>query len=288
MTGVVLLTGASGGLGRTLVPALRRRDWRVRCLVHRRPVADADELVDGDLADPSSLARAADGADAVLHLAARTHARREDDYTEANVDGTQRLLDAARRAGVERFVHVSTRAIDASGGAYSRSKLAAERLVAESGLVWTIVRLPEVYGAGGAEGVDDVIARARRGAPIAVVGRGEDVVCPIHLDDAVGALAAAVDAPAAAGRLYTLAGSCMTMRELADVCAQTFGQRSRIVGVPTPVLRAFLHVARVVALPVYPDQLERLRAPKPPRSPDAQPDLGFAPCALADGLRRLG
>ena len=288
MSRVVLLTGAAGGIGRVLIPGLRAQGWHVRCLVHRRPAPDADEVVAGDLADPDSLARAVHGAHAVVHLAARTHARREIEYAEANVEGTRRLLTAAAATGVARFVHVSTRAIDASGGAYSRSKLAAERLVAASGLAWTIVRLPEVYGAGSAEGVDDVIARARRGAPIAVIGRGEDVVCPVHVDDVVGALAAAVDAPAAAARLYTLAGDCMTMRELADVSAQTFGQRSRIVSVPSTVLRVLSHVARVLPLPLYPDQFERLRAPKPPRSPEAQADLGFAPCALGDGLRRLG
>jgi NADH dehydrogenase len=285
---VVLLTGAAGGIGRALVPALRASDWRVRCLVHRRPVLDADEVVTGDLADSASLERAAAGADAILHLAARTHARREADYAEANVEGTRRLLGAAAGAGVGRFVQVSTRAIDASGGAYSRTKLAAEGLVEASGLAWTIVRLPEVYGAGGAEGVDDVIARGRRGAPIAVVGRGEDVVCPIHVDDAVGPVVAALAAPPAAGKVYTLAGECLTMRELADASAQTFGKRSRIVGVPTTMLRALSLAARFAPVPLYPDQLARLRAPKPARSPEAATDLGFAPCALAEGLRRLG
>ncbi len=288
MAHVVLLTGAAGGIGRALVPGLRASGWRVRCLVHRRPVADADEIVSGDLADSASLERAAAGADAILHLAARTHARREADYIEANVEGTRRLLDAAARAGVGRFVQVSTRAIDASGGAYSRTKLAAEGLVKASGLVWTIVRLPEVYGAGGAEGVDDVIARGRRGAPIAVVGRGEDVVCPIHVNDAVGAVAAALAAPAAAGKVYTLAGECLTMRQLAQVSAQTFGQHSQIVGVPRTLVRALSLAARFAPVPLYPDQLARLRAPKPARSPEAATDLGFAPCALGEGLRRLG
>jgi nucleoside-diphosphate-sugar epimerase len=285
MSGVVLVTGAAGGIGRALVPALRERGWRVRCLRHRRPIADADEVVAGDLGDPASLARAAAGATAVLHLAARTHARRPRDYDEANVAGTRRLLDAAREAGVERFVHVSTRAIGAAGGAYSRSKLAAEGVVEGSGLEWTIVRLPEVYGAGSAEGVDDVIARARRGTPIPVVGRGDDLVCPVHVDDAVAALAAALTAPAAAGKVYTLAGDCLTVRDFARACAAAFGTRSRIVDVPLPALRALSLAARVAPLPLYPDQLARLRAPKPPRSPEAAADLGFAPRALADGLR---
>jgi nucleoside-diphosphate-sugar epimerase len=284
MARIALVTGAAGGIGRALVPVLRAEGWRVRGLVHRRPIDGADEVVAGDLRDAASLARAADGADALLHLAARTHARRPTDYEEANVAGTGRLLEAARAAGVARFVHVSTRAIDARGGAYSRSKLEAEGLVRSSGLAWTIVRLPEVYGAGSAEGVDDIVERARRGALIPVVGRGDDLVCPAHVDDVAGALAAAVASPRAEGRLYTLAGECLTMREFARACIAAFGGRGRIVGVPTPALRGLMLVARVAPLPFYPDQLARLRAPKPRPSPEAAADLGFLPRALREGL----
>jgi 2-alkyl-3-oxoalkanoate reductase len=286
MARVVLVTGAAGGLGHAIVPALRTHGWRVRCLVHRRPVPDADEATAGDLADAGSLRRAATSAQVVLHLAARTHARFPSNYRETNVDGTCRMLDAARDAGVGRFVYVSTRAIDEAGGPYSRSKRAAERLVEVSRLEWSIVRLPEVYGVGGAEGVDDIIDRARRGAPIPVVGAGADVVCPLHVGDVVSALVAALDAPAAAGMVYTLAGECLTVREFARACIETFGGRSRIVGVPVAMLRALGVVARVAPIPLYPDQLARLRASKPPRSPEAEHDLGLALIPLREGLGR--
>jgi nucleoside-diphosphate-sugar epimerase len=283
--GVVLVTGAAGGLGRALVPVMRAEGWRVRALVHRRPVPEADDTVVGDLLDDAALERAASGVTAVLHLAARTHARRATDYERANVDGTRRLLGAARAAGVERFVHVSTRAIDASGGAYSVTKRMAERLVEDSGMNWVIVRLPEIYGAGAEEGVDEIVARARRGAVIPVVGRGQDRVCPVHVDDVTGALATALTAPP--GKVHTLAGECMTVRQFARACVATFGGASRVVGVPVAALSAVSLAARVLPLPLYPDQLARLRAPKPTRSPDAGPDLGFDPRPLADGLRAL-
>src|SRR5262245_2847355 len=109
MRGTVLVTGAAGGIGQRLLPALARADWRTVALVHRRPVEGTAEVSRGSLNDWTSLRRAVDGADAVLHLAARTHARRSRDYWRTNVEGTERLLKAAEGAGVGRFVLVSSR-----------------------------------------------------------------------------------------------------------------------------------------------------------------------------------
>lgn len=184
---VVLVTGASGALGAPLLRELRGRGWRTRALVHRQPVEHADERVRGDLGDGGSLRRAAEGADAVLHLAAVTHARDPRTYEEGNVRGTEALVDACRRMAVRRFVLVSTRAVSESGGAYSRSKLRAEEIVRASGLPSVVVRLPEVYGAGGGEGVDGILLRAARGRPIPLVGRGLDEICPVLLADVLPA-----------------------------------------------------------------------------------------------------
>jgi 2-alkyl-3-oxoalkanoate reductase len=281
----VLVTGASGRLGDALVRALRVDGWTVRAFVHRRPVEGADETVRGDLVDGSGLPAALADVDVVAHLAAVTHARKASAYERVNVRGTANLLDAAERAGVPRFVHVSTRAVHPSGGAYSRSKASAEELVERSPLAHVIVRLPEVYGTGG-EGVDDIIARARDGKLIFVVGAGSDEVCPISRDDAVSALVATVRAPGLEGRTYTLAGECTTTRELALRCVRAFGSGSRVVGVPAPLVAVAARLGRYVPLPIYPDQLDRLRAPKPQPSDEARADLGFAPCRLEDALAR--
>jgi nucleoside-diphosphate-sugar epimerase len=221
----------------------------------------------------------------VLHLAARTHARSERDYRSANTDGTARLLAASKQAGVGRFVHVSTRAASPDGGAYSRSKLAAEELVREAGIEHVILRLPEVYGAGSREGVDDMLARARRGAAVPVIGRGADRLCPVHVDDIVGPVVAALSAAAARDRTYTLAGECRSAREVAAACVEAAGGRSRIVRVPAAAVAAASVAARFLPLPLYPDQLARLRAEKPGGTPEAAADLGFEPRSLADGLR---
>jgi 2-alkyl-3-oxoalkanoate reductase len=284
----ILVTGASSAIGTRVVEQLRGQGRAVRCLVRHRPVAAADEYVQGDLADAGSLDAAVAGADAVVHLAAVTHARRPRDYVEANVHGTQRLLDAAGRHGVRRFVHVSTRAVSPTGGAYSESKLAAERAVAQAPVEHTIVRLSEMYGGAGAEGIDDIVSRARRGAAIPIVGEGAERVCPMHVDDAVAALVAAVRAPAAAGRTYTLGGECMSIRDFAEACTRAFSTVSRLRPVPVTAVMAAGLLARVLPLPIYPDQLARLRAEdKPQPSAEAEQELGFHTRPLAEGLAAL-
>jgi len=284
MRGIVLVTGAAGGIGRRLLPALEEAGWRTRALVHRRQVNGAVELVEGSLDDRSSLQRATSCAAAVLHLAARTHARRDRDYWRTNVEGTVRLLEAARATGVQRFAYVSSRAASERGGGYSRTKLEAEGLVRGAGMEHVVIRLPEVYGTGGREGVDEMLARACRGVAIPIVGAGEDELCPLHVDDAVAALVSALSSQAAANRTYTLAGDCAPARQVAEACINACGSRSRIVQVPMVAVKVAAAASRALPLPIYPDQLRRLRCAKPAPSPEAAVDLGFAPRGLEEGL----
>lgn len=246
-----------------------------------------DELARGSLDDVDALTDATRGAGAVLHLAAATHSRNSVAYERTNVLGTANLIAASRKAGVGRFVLVSSRAIDLSGGAYSRSKAEAERVVASSGLQYVIVRLPEVYGAGGSEGVDRVIDLARAGRTIPLVAAQSVQVCPAHIDDVVAALLHATRGEDCENKTYTLAGECMTLREFANACVETFATTSSVVVVPTSAARALAALSRFVPLPIYPDQVARLLAPKPAPSPDAERELGFVPRSVRTGLAGL-
>jgi nucleoside-diphosphate-sugar epimerase len=243
--------------------------------------------VNGDLTDPSSLHLAVNGVTAIAHLAAVTHSRSLERYADVNFHGTKNLLDATAASGVDRFLFVSTRAISPRGGGYSRSKYEAEQLVRASGLEWTIVRLPEVYGAGSSEGIDRIIALARDGSRIPIVGRGDDLICPAHIDDVVHACLRALEAPEAVRRTYTLAGPCLTVRSFADVVGDAFRRRARIIHVPVPAVAALATASRILPLPVYPDQLTRLRSPKPEATPEAERDLLFRPRSLRDGLAEI-
>ncbi len=280
----VLLTGGSGLIGKALVPALRAAGWNTRCLVHRSPLSAADETVAGDLRDRDSLRAAAADVDAVIHLAAVTHARRRSEYFGINVEGTRNLAAALDPARPPRLVLISSRTASPQGGHYSESKLRAEEIVRESGLPFTVLRLPEVYGTGGSEGVDQIVSRAARGARIPLVGTGEQRICPIDLDDAIGPIVSAVENEDALGRTYTLAGECLTVREFAAACIDASATESRIVTVPRLAVRALCQLSVVLPLPLAPDQLQRLEGPKSEDSAAARDQLGFRPRPLMEGL----
>jgi nucleoside-diphosphate-sugar epimerase len=282
--GVVLVTGAAGGIGSALIPVLERAGWTVRALVHERPVSAASEFVRGSLDAPATLAEACDGVDGVLHLAAVTHARRGRAYMRVNVEGTRNLCDAARTSGVARFVLGSSRSATEGGGAYCASKLRSEEEVRGCGVEFVIVRLPEIYGSNGREGTETIRRQAARGAPIPIVGAGNETICPTHLNDVLEPLGRALEIEQAAGHTYTLGGECVSVRAYAEACIASSGSKSRIVSVPTILAVGLANFGRLPGVPVYPDQVTRLRAKKPSPSPEASAHLGFAPRSLSQGL----
>ena len=109
----------------------------------------------------------------------------------------------------------------------------------------------------------------------------------MHVDDAVAALVGAVAAPVASGRTYTLGGECLTTREFVEACVRAFSSESRLRPVPVTAVAALGLLGRVLPLPIYPDQLARLRAEKPQVSPEAERELGFRARPLAEGLASL-
>ncbi|WP_331273194.1 NAD-dependent epimerase/dehydratase family protein, partial [Motilibacter deserti] len=142
----MLVTGASGMLGGAVAAALVARGDEVRTLQRRPSGVEGTHDVRGDITDRAPVAAALDGVDGVVHLAARVGiVGTEQQFVEANIVGTQVLLDAARAAGVPRFVFVSSPSVahaghslvgvgaapadpDSARGHYSRTKAAAEQL----------------------------------------------------------------------------------------------------------------------------------------------------------------
>lgn len=219
----ILVTGASGFVGRSLCALLVERGHDVAALVRRegsqpprtRPLA-------GELGDAARLSTllAEERPDCVVHLAAEIASQRsERKLREVNVDGTARLLEACSALGADdaasapRFVFASTVVTGEAHGAmlseeqalpvqtpYGRSKQEGERLVLASGLPAVVVRPSHVYGPGGWY-VDELIAQLRRPGRFAVIGSGGNLWDVVHVDDVAAAFALAVES-APAGSIY--------------------------------------------------------------------------------------
>lgn len=247
----VLVTGATGFVGRRLAAALVARGGRVRALT-RRPSGLEElersgvEIVRGDLDDPASLVRAAEGASVVFHAAGRVSdwGPREA-FLRTNAEGTRNVVGACRQAGVARLVHLSsltvlglprdgrlvsegtTTATPKRGDFYTESKLLAERCVVEAhgkgGLATTVVRPGAIWGPGDPNVIPRVVRLLRRGA-MPLVGGGRNLLGLTHVTNLVHGLVLAADTEAAAGRLYHVTdGEEITAREALDAIADALG-----------------------------------------------------------------
>ncbi len=287
-----------GRLGRPLLAELQRQGI-TGAVLHRSPAASLPpgwRSIRADVTRPESLAGVCTDIDQVLHLAAVTHSNRSARYTEVNAFGTRNLVAEARRAGIQRFTLVSTRAISPAGGAYSRSKIHAEEIVRSSGLAWNILRPAEVYGTEGGpqgnpgEGISALIERCRRGRWVPVPGDGSPLLAPVYLDDVVDGICRAVTAPGQGGMLMLAGPEEMTYLELIRRLAAYFHTRPRTLGVPAGLLAL---AARALALlpfdepPLYADQVARLFSPKSHDTESAFRAFGFTARPLEQGLDAL-
>ncbi len=142
---ILAITGATGFVGSHLVDRALDAGHEVRALTRReQPPRDGVTWVPGNLAGPGALV---EGADAVIHVAGIVNAADRAGFVSGNIDGTRSMIAAAGAAGVERFIHISSLAArEPHLSDYGWSKSQADRLVQLSGLDWTIVRPPAIFG----------------------------------------------------------------------------------------------------------------------------------------------
>ncbi|HTR76407.1 MAG TPA: NAD(P)H-binding protein [Solirubrobacterales bacterium] len=249
---MLLLTGATGNVGSRLLPLLLERGEDVRCLV-RDPRRLGARRVDvqialgdlGDLADRHTLRQSLRGVDTVVHLAAAIRDQPPRRIEELNGLATVRLLQAAERAGVRRFVFFS--ALDAGAAQrtrFFRAKWVAERTVESSPLETSVFAPSIVYDQG-----DPWITLLRRFSFLPVLpvsGEGRAAFEPIWAGDVAACVVAALGAEELRPR-YELAGpERLTYDEMADLVSRIAGRPRELVHVPLPVVRASLAGLRAV------------------------------------------
>jgi uncharacterized protein YbjT (DUF2867 family) len=289
---VLLLTGATGTVGRALLGPLLASGTPVRCLVRdpRRlgPDRVRVQIALGDLGDHLSFRHALRGVDTVVHLASVIRDQPHGSIEELSGVATWRLVRAAERAGVRRFVFFSTLgASTRSRARLMRAKAVAETAVVTSRLEHTVFAPSIIYAPG-----DPYLRLLQRMSwlPVmAIPGDGGAAFQPISADDVAACVMAALGSDAAVGARFELAGpQTLTHREIVALALRSFGRRRRIVGVPLWLTRRILETVELLGGPTAFatwDEAELLEIPLvSARGTSDAEALGVSPRPMAEVL----
>ena len=256
---IILVTGASGFVGRPLVAALARAGYAVRAATRKKDTsfpAGVEHVVVPDFTNPVDWDAVVRGVDIVVHVAGLAHADAseipEARFDRINRAATQELSDAATRAGVKRFIFISS--VRAQTGpsaahalheddeprptdAYGRSKLAAELAVRASGVSFTILRPVVIYGPNARANIRSLVRLASLPLPLPFAGLTNRRSL-LGVDNLISAVLFALANPATAGETFLTADPrAVTIREIFMMLRRAQGRRPWLVHVPPNVIR---------------------------------------------------
>ncbi len=300
----VFLSGASGFVGSAVLAALRRAGHRVRALVHRRRPAGADDpdviVTEGSILDGGDLDRAMTGAAAVIHLVGIIAEKPSQGITfrKIHVEGTEKVLEAAKRVGIRRHIQMSAAGARVDAPAeYHRTKFAAEEAVRASGMDWTIFRPSLIHGAGG-EFMKMELAWARgKAMPFVampyfgrgLLGRGgAGLLQPLWVDDVARAFVEALGNTASIGQIYELGGaeriSWPQMHGM--VAREVVGKRRATLPIPAWYAKGLASVLPAGWLPFGKDQVIMSQEDNITDLAPFQRDFGWTPTGFGEAIAR--
>ena len=300
MAGRVFVTGGSGFVGSAVIDELLSRGFQVNALVTRRKLDRADvQSISGGLFDDRALNEGMRGCDAVIHLVGIIMQRPSQGITfdKMHFQGTRRVVDAAKRNAVKRYVHMSALGTrrDAISD-YHRTKYQAEEYVRGSGLDWTIFRPSFIHGPRG-EFMQMEAKWARRKAPpflfmpyfgAGAMGRGgAGQLQPVYVDDVARAFVDALEKPNTIGEVYPLGGpDVVTWPQMHHVVSEAIvGKKRRAVAIPAWYAKAITHVVPGPLLPFNRDQVIMSQEENTCDLSKFVDDFGWTPRAFAESVR---
>jgi uncharacterized protein YbjT (DUF2867 family) len=244
---MIFVTGGSGFLGSHIVKQLISEGREVRVLVRNRERAQKEgrlagislDWVDGDVTKPETLPAGLEGVDQIIHTAAIAIEKGKATYEKINYEGTVNLVDAARQAGIKRFINISQ--LGASPDLPYRflaSKGRAQAYVAQSGLDWTAFRPSVIWGPE--DEFANIFARLVPITPIIfpIIGGEEARFQPVWVEDVARAAIGALDTPDTVQKEYELGGpEVLTLEQIERRVMEAINAKRIMVRFPMPLLR---------------------------------------------------
>jgi NADH dehydrogenase len=253
---MILVTGASGYLGSHIVKRLAAAGKPVRALVRNRAWAEAEgrlaglnlEWAEGDVTKPETLPAALRGVEAVIHTVAVAIEKGGRTYEAINYQGTVNIVNAARAAGVRRFLNVCQLGADANlPYRFLASKGKAQDYVAASGLDWTAFRPSVIWGAE--DEFANTFARLVPLSPLIypIIGNGQAKFQSVWVEDVVTAIVKSLDDPSTIGQDFELGGpEVLTIVEIERRTLKAIGVGRLMIPLPLPLLRIVVMLMQVV------------------------------------------
>ncbi|MBM7842395.1 SDR family oxidoreductase [Herpetosiphon giganteus] len=296
---MILVTGGTGYVGSRLIEKLRQRPEPVRVLVRtpekaQKLVAGNISIVKGDVTDPESLLAAMKGVSTVIHLVAIIRERSGGiTFERMNYQATVNVVDAAKAAGVKRFLHMSALGVvNDPNLPYMDTKFRAQKYVEASGLEWTVFQPSVIFGEGDEfiNTLADLVRRPLMIAPapfVPVVGDGKTKFQPVWRDDVIDAFIKALDDRSTIGQIYQLGGpDALTYEQMLDLIMQKLGKKRSKIYVPVQLMKpaVFMMDKILPKPPVTPAQLTMLSLDNSAPQSATEQLIGHPPLALRDGI----
>ena len=285
---MILVTGATGFIGRRIVARLVERGEEVRRLVRPGPNSRASGLpavhfVTGDITDPESLKAACDGVDMVVHTVAIIREKGKATFQSVNVQGTRNVVQAAEQAGVRKIVHLSAIGVGPEPKfPYLRSKWEAEEAVINSRLRHVILRPSLVFGPGD-EFINALAATIRVGPVVPFIGSGKARFQPIHVEDVARCVDKVLVDSSYNGETIEIGGpDILSYGQITDMIIRAFGGWKVKVRVPMRLMRSALPFLRLASRhpPITNVQLDMLSLDNITAEDSVEANFDFKPRPL--------
>ena len=284
----ILITGASGGIGKILIKKLIKAGFNNLAVLSRgkSKFKETEKLKVkiGNLNNFDSLDKALKNIDIIIHLAGVTHTNKTKKYFQINTEGTKNLLQAAEKNSVKKFIFISSRAASEFGGAYAYSKLLAEQLVEKYKRDWIILKPAEIYGAKNDEAIQKLIDKIKKFYFIPVPGKGKFKLSPVFVDDVAAAIINSIKTTKN-NSSYILAGAdSFSYKNLVNLTTRAYNKKIKIIYVPIFALKI---VALIFPRLLVKDQIPRLLVKKSDDISLAREYLNFNPRNFEEWIKNL-
>lgn len=277
----IFVTGATGFTGSRVVPLLLKSGFKVRCLY--RASSDCSQLPQseiewalGDVSDPQSLTSAMHGTDILVNIASLGFGHADS------------IVRAAKDAGIQRAVFISTTAIFTQLNAPSKKvRVAAELAIENSGLNFTILRPTMIYGSPRDRNMWRLIKFMSLSPIVPIFGDGKYLQQPIYVDDVAAAVLGCLKADMTISKSYNIAGKhALTYNIVIDTIAKAMNKHVWKLHVPSKPVVGLLRLFEKIHIPfpIKAEQVLRLNENKNFSYAEAQKDFGFSPLSFEEGI----